>query len=514
MNSNRLVHIDLKGAPFRLHYWEQLIEFLSRIGINGLLIEYEDMFPYTQSLSELKCQDSYSEQQIESIIGMANKYDMKIIPLIQTFGHLEFVLKHDNFRELREVKTYPNSICPTNERSFDTIKEMLRQMISLHHKCTKLDSIHIGCDEVWHLGQCSRCLQYLNDNCYTDKSRLFATFVTKIADYVRKTFDIHVIIWDDMIRQMDEQMIIESQLNRLCEPMVWHYLDAQTFRLRDKQFWLKYKQLFERIWIASAFKGAARMNQMLPPVPYHISNHLAWIQVIDDNQLWPNIEGLALTGWQRFDHMTTLCELLPNSMISLLILSGAFTSYQILNNRTNPLHIEAFILKARVLLFRVREQKLKLETEMKKIFYDTTIHEWILTNVEPIVNKLDKIVTNADQQHIGNKVMIPVDITNSTDLESIDSDVYPGTTLFKLCNEWILEGAFTSYQILNNRTNPLHIEAFILKARTTFSLSKLKQIKHKDSSIDVIELKHTMNDLQLQWFRAGSALNRMYELKK
>ncbi|CAG2120313.1 unnamed protein product, partial [Medioppia subpectinata] len=40
------------------------------------------------------------------------------------------------------------------------------------------------------------------------------------------------------------------------------------------------------------------------------------------------------------------------------------------------------------------------------------------------------------------------------------------------------------------------------------------ELKHKDGSKDVIELKHTLNDLQIQWFKAGSALNRMAELKK
>ena len=30
---------------------------------------------------------------------------------------------------------------------------------------------------------------------------------------------------------------------------------------------------------------------------------------------------------------------------------------------------------------------------------------------------------------------------------------------------------------------------------------------HKDGSVDVIDLKHTYNELQIEWFKAGSALN-------
>lgn len=38
------------------------------------------------------------------------------------------------------------------------------------------------------------------------------------------------------------------------------------------------------------------------------------------------------------------------------------------------------------------------------------------------------------------------------------------------------------------------------------------QIKHKDGKVDTISLNHTMNEQQIGWFKAGSALNRMKEL--
>lgn len=38
------------------------------------------------------------------------------------------------------------------------------------------------------------------------------------------------------------------------------------------------------------------------------------------------------------------------------------------------------------------------------------------------------------------------------------------------------------------------------------------EIKHADGSVDKIKLNHTLNDLQISWFKAGSALNRMKEI--
>ena len=38
------------------------------------------------------------------------------------------------------------------------------------------------------------------------------------------------------------------------------------------------------------------------------------------------------------------------------------------------------------------------------------------------------------------------------------------------------------------------------------------QIKHSDGSVDKIVLQHTLNEGQIEWFQAGSALNRMREI--
>lgn len=38
------------------------------------------------------------------------------------------------------------------------------------------------------------------------------------------------------------------------------------------------------------------------------------------------------------------------------------------------------------------------------------------------------------------------------------------------------------------------------------------EIKHADGSVDKIKLNHTLNDQQIKWFQAGSALNRMKQI--
>ena len=42
----RLVHIDMKGGPPRPQYLVQLLPLLKQWGATGLLVEWEDMFPW------------------------------------------------------------------------------------------------------------------------------------------------------------------------------------------------------------------------------------------------------------------------------------------------------------------------------------------------------------------------------------------------------------------------------------------------------------------------------------
>lgn len=40
------------------------------------------------------------------------------------------------------------------------------------------------------------------------------------------------------------------------------------------------------------------------------------------------------------------------------------------------------------------------------------------------------------------------------------------------------------------------------------------EIKHENGSTEQVQLNHTLNAGQIEWFVAGSALNRMAELRK
>lgn len=71
------------------------------MGATGLLIEYEDMFPYSGPVQNLTAKNHFSPDDIIRLLDAADENNLTVIPLIQTFGHMEFVLKLPDFMAQR-----------------------------------------------------------------------------------------------------------------------------------------------------------------------------------------------------------------------------------------------------------------------------------------------------------------------------------------------------------------------------------------------------------------------------
>ncbi|XP_015925127.1 hexosaminidase D [Parasteatoda tepidariorum] len=305
----RLVHFDLKGAPPKITYFKSIFPLIRNAGANGILMEYEDTFPFWGPLSSIAASNAYTKKQIRYILELAKNNDLIIIPLVQTFGHLEFVLKLPEFKHLREVEDIPQSLCPTNNGSLNLVKIMIGQVMSLH---TDSQWLHIGSDEVYQLGHCSRCSRY-------DRNSLFLAYVRKVSRYIRDTHKVTPIMWDDMLRHITVSELEKYEMGKLVEPMAWSYVE-DVYLFLPNSLWEKYSQVFPFIWTASAFKGAFGETLTVPDAKRHLENNKAWLSVMSEqNSSFRGFRGIAITGWQRYDHFASLCELLPAAIPSLLL---------------------------------------------------------------------------------------------------------------------------------------------------------------------------------------------------
>ena len=61
---------------------------------------------------------------------------------VQTFGHMEHVLKLEEFVPLREVQNNPLSLCPTKPDSFQLVQTMIDQILTLHQGHIKVSNYY------------------------------------------------------------------------------------------------------------------------------------------------------------------------------------------------------------------------------------------------------------------------------------------------------------------------------------------------------------------------------------
>ncbi|XP_060521222.1 hexosaminidase D-like [Cylas formicarius] len=472
--TQRLVHLDLKGAPPKINFFEKFFPFIKDIGATGILLEWEDTFPYARELlpigglsnSAQATAAPYAVEEARQILDLAGDCDLTIVPLVQTFGHMEFVLKHEQWRALREVDDYPSSMCPSNGETMPLIRSLIKQMVAFH---PGIQYFHIGCDEVWHMGLCPSCVKRVHSHKY-GKAGLYLDHIVEVAQYIKDNYpNLKIIIWDDMLRNIDVNVLQDYYVGNLVEPMVWHYNSPETFQL-GAALWEKYSNVFAKVWGASAFKGATSSCQVVPATKYHVGNQLAWLRELSMHAgKVVSFRGMAFTGWSRFDHYATLCELLPCSVPSLCLcmktwLSGGYSQetndcvitvlggdvidpdsvrspatplpqfsfpgwqiyvgfeklisvrgryknivesdqlstwlnqWQIANNYTNPMQIDAILPAISELLGEVCGLENYLKSNLEMVFYPHTIDELLGTLVLPIKRRLAQIKADCETQ--------------------------------------------------------------------------------------------------------------------
>ncbi|CAK9805981.1 Hexosaminidase D [Anthophora quadrimaculata] len=312
---HKIVHLDLKGAPFKPSYYKYLLRLLKRLGATGILIEYEDMFPFEGTIQNISAGNCYTIRDIVNIQKIADENGLIVIPLIQTFGHMEFVLKLDKYKDYREVPRYPQVLCPTYNKTLPLIYEMIDQIMETH---PNIKHLHIGADEVYQIGECSRCLDTMVKRQW-GKKQLFLDHVSKVVKYIKNKYpDLTVLMWDDEFREISPQEIMDNGLHYMVEPVIWKYTTDPGATLTD-QLWKNYASVWKHVWVATAFKGATSPDRYYTDIGYHMENHQRWLEIINRYSTEITFKGVILTGWQRYDHFSVLCELLPSAIPSLAV---------------------------------------------------------------------------------------------------------------------------------------------------------------------------------------------------
>ena len=300
----RGIHLDLKGAPLPIDTLIAEIEQMAAWGINLLLIEYEDAFPYTFDPA-IQAQTAYSQADIGRIVRTCKSLSVEVVPLVQTFGHLEYVLKHPRYAQLAQTAGSFASVDPTLPESRQLVLRLVDEFLAAHPDCRWL---HLGGDEVWDLGEGERSRKRAAE---IGKDRLYLEHMMPIIEHVRAR-GVRPILWDDMMRKWPADSLLE--LAPRVDLMVWSY-GGNPFTWITQEVLDKFQECGLHLWAGAAFKGADGSTADLPNDRVRMSNMETWAKYAAENH-W---EGMVATGWSRYNGLAACCELWQAAPMTLYL---------------------------------------------------------------------------------------------------------------------------------------------------------------------------------------------------
>ncbi|MDD2710772.1 MAG: glycoside hydrolase family 20 zincin-like fold domain-containing protein [Verrucomicrobiae bacterium] len=222
----RGVHFMLQGPIPKLDWFLHALDDLAQCKINTILLEYEDKFPYEKH-PVIKHPQAFQPGQLRQILDAAKARHIQVIPLLQCFGHIEYILKHPEYEHLRERPHDPFQCCPSNEESFKLFTEMALEILPFH-KDEKF--FHVGADETYFLGACPVCRKKAGT--FDEKADLYIGHLNRVCDFILshgKT----PILWSDMLVDFPSHL---AELNRKAVIMYWDYTPSTP-----KVPWVKWK---------------------------------------------------------------------------------------------------------------------------------------------------------------------------------------------------------------------------------------------------------------------------------
>lgn len=274
-------YLDLRGLFPKFDNIVEYIKELAQYKINTLVVEYEDKLPRRKKelCHPTQC---WSEEQHRLFLKTASDYFIDVIPLQQTFGHLEYVLKLPEYRYLRETPDAPGEMCPLRTGAAELAEKLLEETALLHPESKYL---HLGCDEVWSLGRSAECRASGQS-----RGKIAADYINRLAGKAVSLGKIP-IVWHDMLAEGSDEDL--AGLNRNLIVAVWLYspeaVNTQAIPLMERFHALGMRTLP----CCSVRASDMKADQNYPQIEQRLRNVDAWAEMIQNSRC----SGMVNTNW-------------------------------------------------------------------------------------------------------------------------------------------------------------------------------------------------------------------------
>ncbi len=290
------IQLDLKYHVPRKAYLLEWIKRLPGYGINALLLEYEDTFPF-EKYPFLRSPDAFTPAELRTFLATARAAGLMVIPLVQTYAHLEFALAHPQFAHLREKPEILAKVCARKPEAAQFVKELLAEVLAYHKEDRYF---HLGGDEVWHTTWCEACEARIKE---VGPIQMWVDHEKPLLDYVIAQGK-RPIVWDDIFWK-DFDSIGKVGLPRETILHAWNYnisslqarnADSADLELGGAGGVLKQVEVYKKAGFDSVAGPCYNVGQLFTRHTHSIKNTQVWAQKMQAS----GMIGMLNTAWAVF----------------------------------------------------------------------------------------------------------------------------------------------------------------------------------------------------------------------
>ncbi len=281
-------HLDLRIQVMTMPALKAFAQKIHDQGINTLIMEYEASYPY-QKHPLIPNRYAYTKEEIVSFIAFCNKLGVDVIPLQQSFGHVEYILRNYKYASLREDDKDFSQVCPLEtEKDSLLFTDLYTELIATHTS----KYIHIGADETHLLGHCPKCSKKVAEE---GVSKLYIDYIRMLCNIVIRLGK-RPVLWADIALKYPEAL---QSLPKETVFVDWNYgWDVNHFGKQQKLL----ESGFE-IWGAPAIRSYPD-DYFLEQWDKHFNNIKTFVPMC--RQM--GYKGIVMTSWSTSGAYSYLYE--------------------------------------------------------------------------------------------------------------------------------------------------------------------------------------------------------------
>lgn len=278
-------HFDFNTTMLNRPTIEKILRHIAALGYTSVLWELENAVRL-DSCPDVAATDAYSKEEFRQILDLSRSLGLESIPLMQTLGHAEYVLRHGKYIVLREQPERHNAYCPSNPEVRLLLARMMEEYLDLFGPSLK--RFHLGGDEVHGFASCERCRR-------RDKTELYLGHLESLASILR-TRGIRPGIWQDMLVSFEKNGNPFARVPKDYTIWFWEYYYPNT----DHKTWANgvEKSVYQEVQSGREiiYCGAVQCaydDPFFTRYKYHRENLTASISETFQNGL----SGYCVTSW-------------------------------------------------------------------------------------------------------------------------------------------------------------------------------------------------------------------------